>query len=148
MALPAEVVDIGYGKGLIASRDCEPGEVVAVWHGRVVDKYEDVPEESIIYTLNFRTAEDPTYRWLIPHCDAMYVNHSCKPNCTIDDEQRIVTIRPVKKGEEFTTVYNCGDESDWWDQRWTFKCRCGAPNCQGDIDRYRRVDKFGNPLPE
>jgi hypothetical protein len=36
--------------------------------------------------------------------------------------------------------------SFFWDARWTFKCRCGAPACVGHVDRYR-VHGYENPTP-
>ena len=41
---------------------------------------------------------------------------SCDPNVYIDNQQRLVTKRPVKDGEELCFIYNVGDtDKDYWD---------------------------------
>jgi len=49
----------------------------------------------------------------------------------------------IDPGEELTYCYNpLYEEEDpsafHWDPRWDFDCQCGAPGCQGRIDRYVR----------
>ena len=55
------------------------------------------------------------------------------------------TLRPVATGEELTFSYDYLAAAEWrrapelyfWDERWSFDCRCGAPDCVGRVDRYR-----------
>lgn len=68
---------------------------------------------------------------------AKYSNHSCDPNCVINDILELETVRNVKKGDELTFLYNAGSEDDEWDPVWTFQCQCSSQKCQGMIDRYR-----------
>ncbi len=62
---------------------------------------------------------------------AMFINHSCAPNCeTIEEDERIyiVAIRPIAAGEELLYeyhLYDSGDESA--------DCYCGAPQCRGTM---------------
>jgi uncharacterized protein len=62
------------------------------------------------------------------HGAAMFLNHSCAPNCEtdeIDDRVWIMAIRDIAAGEELTYDYNLydGDESE-------AACNCGAPSCR------------------
>ncbi len=62
------------------------------------------------------------------HGAAMFLNHSCDPNCEtdeIDDRVWIMAIRDIAAGEELTYDYNLydGDESE-------AMCNCGAPACR------------------
>src|ERR1700677_1823137 len=62
------------------------------------------------------------------HGTAMYINHSCDPNCEteeIDGREWVMSLRAIKPGEELTYDYNVydGDEDD-------ARCHCGARNCR------------------
>jgi hypothetical protein len=134
----SHVAPNGYGLGLLAKRDLDVGVVVAHFEGEVVP-FEEIPEDEIPYVLNLENGG-----WMIPTTSARWSNHSCDPNCVIDDQLRLVTSRPVAAGEELTYSYVMIDRADYerrrehyfWDERWTFDCRCGAPNCVGRVDRY------------
>ena len=63
---------------------------------------------------------------------AMFLNHSCDPNCeTHEDGGRIFirAIRNIAAGEELVYEYNLYD-SDLDD---TADCYCGAPQCRGTM---------------
>jgi uncharacterized protein len=78
------------------------------------------------------------------HGIAMFINHSCEPNCETEEiEGRvwIVARRNIKAGEELTYDYNLydGEEDD------PAPCFCGAKHCRGtmyspeEIRRWKRV---------
>lgn len=63
---------------------------------------------------------------------AAFINHSCDPNCEVDevDGRVIITaIRDVAPGEELTYDYNLydGEPDD------PAPCSCGAENCRGSM---------------
>jgi uncharacterized protein len=62
------------------------------------------------------------------HGTAMFINHSCDPNCETDERDGkvwIIALRNIAPGEELTYDYNLydGDEDD-------ARCNCGAGNCR------------------
>ena len=62
------------------------------------------------------------------HGTAMFINHSCDPNCQTDEKNGRVWIRAIRNiesGEELTYDYNLydGDEGDAF-------CNCGAKSCR------------------
>jgi hypothetical protein len=136
------VAENHYGKALVATEDLPIGEVAEVFDGPIV-KYEEVPKEKICYVIFIGEADED--KWMISNTNAIYSNHSCNPNCVVDDDLHIVTIKPVKKGEELTYSYNgCIEENEeindfLWDRRWNFMCRCGSNGCQGMIDGYKEI---------
>jgi len=79
------------------------------------------------------------------HCMAMFINHSCDPNCESHEEGGRVWIRSIKNippGAEITydyCLYDGGDEPQ--------HCNCGAQNCRGtmystqEIRRRKRQQK-------
>jgi SET domain-containing protein len=64
------------------------------------------------------------------HGMAMFVNHSCDPNCETDEQDGrvyIVTLRDVASGEELTYDY-------WlYDGEEAAPCFCGSRNCRGTM---------------
>jgi len=65
------------------------------------------------------------------HCMAMFINHSCKPNCETEEIRGRVWIRAIRKidpGEEITydyCLYDGGDDEAM--------CNCGAKKCRGTM---------------
>jgi uncharacterized protein len=79
------------------------------------------------------------------HCMAMFINHSCDPNCETHEEKGRVWIKALRKiepGEEITYDYCLydGDEDG-------AVCNCGAKKCRGtmysreEIRRRKRLAK-------
>jgi SET domain-containing protein len=77
------------------------------------------------------------------HCMAMFINHSCDPNCESGEEDGRVWIKSIKNipaGAEITydyCLYDGGDEAQY--------CNCGAETCRGtmyseeEIRRRKRI---------
>ncbi len=76
---------------------------------------------------------------------AMYINHSCDPNCEteeVDGQVWVMSLRAIAPGEELTYDYNLydGDEDD-------ARCYCGARTCRKtmyspeEIARRKRAAK-------
>jgi uncharacterized protein len=64
------------------------------------------------------------------HSMAMFINHSCKPNCEIDETKGrifVKTVRNLKAGEELTYDYWLYDGDD------EAPCYCGARSCRGSM---------------
>ncbi len=133
---PSRVSKNDYGKCLIASDDLGRGEIVGRFEGPILASYALVPPEEICYTLVIGNDH-----YMIIQTNAKYINHSCDPNCDIDDDYYVITLRPVRKGEEFSIRYNEISAKHegikyFWDPRWSFECRCGSQNCIGIINDY------------
>jgi uncharacterized protein len=59
-----------------------------------------------------------------------YLNHSCDPNCEIDEIKNrawIFALRNISAGEELVWDYNLYDDDD------PAPCYCGSPNCRGTM---------------
>jgi hypothetical protein len=106
-------------------------------------------EETVLWIDDSRVVNDtsplrPDLRELEEHCDYLarglvvlmraperYINSSCDPNTcvrTIEGVRAVVTLRPIKKGEEITYDYviNCHDGARW-------NCNCRSDVCRGEI---------------
>jgi SET domain-containing protein len=65
------------------------------------------------------------------HGMAMFLNHSCDPNCETDEVRGrvwIKAIRNIDPGEELTYDYNLYDGDD--DEA---RCNCGTATCRGSM---------------
>jgi len=61
---------------------------------------------------------------------AAYVNHSCNPNCEVDEIKGRVwlfAIRDIQPGEELVWDYNLYDDES------PAPCYCGSPKCRGTM---------------
>jgi SET domain-containing protein len=59
-----------------------------------------------------------------------YLNHSCDPNCEVDevkDRVWILALRDIAAGEELLWDYNLYDDDD------PAPCHCGSPKCRGTM---------------
>lgn len=73
------------------------------------------------------------------HCMAMFINHSCDPNCETEEVGGRVWIRAIRNinpGEEITydyCLYDGGDEEA--------PCNCGAVTCRGTMYSEEEVKR-------
>jgi uncharacterized protein len=59
-----------------------------------------------------------------------YLNHSCDPNCEVDEIKGrvwIFALRDIAAGEELVWDYNLYDDED------PAPCHCGSPKCRGTM---------------
>lgn len=72
------------------------------------------------------------------HGMAMFVNHSCDPNCETDEingRVYISSIRNIKAGEELTYDYWLYDGDD------DAPCHCGSRKCRGSMYSPQELKK-------
>ena len=70
---------------------------------------------------------------------AMYINHSCDPNCTTDQFDGhiwISALRNIEAGEELTYDYNLFDGDG------PAPCTCGARRCRGTMYSWDEIRKL------
>jgi SET domain-containing protein len=70
---------------------------------------------------------------------AMFLNHSCAPNCETSEVNRRIYIRALRDiaaGEELLYEYNLYDSDD--DDA---DCYCGAPQCRGTMFSDEEVQR-------
>lgn len=73
------------------------------------------------------------------HCMAMFINHSCDPNCETEEIRGRVWVRAIRKieaGEEITYDYCLYDGGE--DEA---HCNCGAKKCRGTMYSRKEVKR-------
>ena len=138
---PSKVVEnlFGKGKALVATKNLLIGVIVEKFEGPII-KYADVPKDMIHHAIDVG-ANKGDDKWVDSKTNAIFANHSCNPNCMVDDDLNIITIKRIKNGEELTFSYNLiydGEKASdfFWDDRWNFKCKCNSKKCLKKIDKY------------
>jgi hypothetical protein len=91
-----------HGSGVFATRDIKAGEIIARYHGRLVDRCG-------LYVACHETPSGHIRHYEITG-KLKYLNHSDKPNAKLRRFE-LIALRPVCAGEEFTIRYSeCTDE--------------------------------------
>ena len=105
------------------------GKRVAEYTGPRLSKDEaDILYEASPITYLFGLGDGSTV--IDGHCMAMFINHSCHPNCEIEEiDERIFVkaLRKLKAGEELTYDYWLYDGDD------EAPCYCGSRSCRGSM---------------
>jgi SET domain-containing protein len=129
------------GKGLFAAIDLKQGMRIIQYLGERISLQESerrLAEDNVyIFELNEHYALDGKS----PKNLARYINHSCDPNCEVENTGRtiwIVAARNIQEGEELS--YDYGYEVKNYEAN---PCNCGAKNCCGYIlaRQYRGLIK-------
>lgn len=90
---------------------------------------------TFLFTLTSRTVVDGA----VGGNEAIYINHSCDPNCEAVIEGRkiyIHALRAIVPGDELVYDYQyerTGDEEEDAEMEDFYKCLCGSKNCRGSI---------------
>ena len=121
--------DVTGGKAVYARDVIEPGELIAVWSGRIVsaEELDELPEDIKRHTVQ---VEEGLY--LASHGPDEgpdFINHSCEPNAGLDGQIAIVAMTRIVPGEEVTIDYAMCDGSAYDE----FECECGSTLCRGRV---------------
>jgi uncharacterized protein len=130
--------DVTGGKAVYARDVIEPGELIAVWSGRIVsaEELDELPEEIRRHTVQ---VEETLY--LASHGPDEgpdFINHSCDPNTGLEGQIALVALQRIMPGEEVTIDYAMCDGSPYDE----FDCACGSPICRGRVTG----DDWRNPV--
>jgi hypothetical protein len=121
--------DVTGGKAVYARDALEPGELIAIWTGRIVsaEQLDELPEEIRRHTVQ---VEEGLY--LASHGPDEgpdFINHSCEPNAGLDGQIAIVALHRIQPGDEVTIDYAMCDGSSYDE----FECECGSTLCRGRV---------------
>ena len=143
-----------HGFGLYASKDITKNTKVIEYIGDRITKKEgdrraDVQalrgfknkKNGMVYV--FELNKDYDIDGYVKHNKARFINHSCAPNCEVENIKNrlwILSKKNIRKGEEITYNYGYSYDSDYKDH----KCNCGSPNCLGYILKKNHWKKIVN----
>ena len=116
-----------HAAGCYTTSPIRRGSYVVEYTGpRLSKDLADLRYENLTITYMFGVGDGTTV--IDGHGTAMFLNHSCDPNCETEEENGrvwILAIRNIAAGEELTYDYHLydGDPAE-------SPCRCGAQNCR------------------
>ena len=132
------------GLGLFAAQDIKPATRILPYIGEKIAKDESTRRlaqgNAYIFTFNDRYDIDGK----VLRNTARYLNHSCDPNCAVEQTTRtlwIVALRHIGDGEELTCNYGYEYDPDTYRD---FPCCCGATQCCG----YILAQRYWGLLPQ
>jgi SET domain-containing protein len=131
-----------HGRGVFALRRIPKGTRIIEYKGKLITdkeadrRYSRVHEHSphtMLFSLEGGWVIDATRRGN----SARWINHSCAPNCDIEEEGRRIFIesrRDIRLGDELTYDYNLqiGEKHTKKAKR-EHACFCGARRCRGTM---------------
>lgn len=119
-----------HAAGCYTTTPIRNGAYVVEYTGpRMSKELADLKYENLPMTYLFGVGEGTTV--IDGHGTAMFLNHSCAPNCETEEERGrvwIKALRNIKAGEELTYDYHLydGDPDE-------APCHCGAKSCRGSM---------------
>lgn len=128
---------VGGGKAVFATDAIAPGEIVAVWSGRIISAQDldSLTPEIRMHTV--QVEEDLYLASLTAQEPPDFINHSCDPNAGLAGQITIVAMRHILPGEQVTIDYAMCDGSHYDE----FDCGCGESSCRGRVSG----DDWRNP---
>jgi uncharacterized protein len=98
-----------HGKGIFALNDIPEEKLVLIIDGEVIDGNECERREEEENNVYIFWNGDECYIDTNKTQKIKYINHDCDPNCYVDERDErslnLITLRPVKAGEELTIDY-------------------------------------------
>ena len=132
-----------HAAGCYTTTAIRKGSRVAEYTGRRLSKDQaDIRYQSSPVTYLFGLGDGSMV--IDGHGLAMFINHSCDPNCESseeDDRVWITAVRNIAPGEEITydyCLYDGGDDE--------CLCNCGASRCRGTM--YAKSGNGRKPKPK
>jgi SET domain-containing protein len=120
-----------HGRGLFATGEFQPGEIVCVKGGYIFDQAALSQLAPVLGPAEIQIADGLFIgpRQAEEREGAMiFTNHSCDPNIGVQGQIVFVALRRIAAGEELTHDWATTDDGDY-----TMTCRCGAAGCRGVI---------------
>jgi hypothetical protein len=129
-----------HGRGLFATAEFLPGEIVCVKGGYILTREKLGEVAPLLGPAEIQIADD---LYIGPvdtqerEGSMIFSNHSCEPNLAVQGQIIFVALRRIDPGEELTHDWATTDDDDY-----TLLCRCGAASCRGTVTGrdWRRKD--------
>ena len=131
-----------HGRGVFALRPIKKGARILEYKGKLItDKEADRRygklHENSSHTMLFSVDDGLVIDATRQGNSARWINHSCAPNCEIDEKNHRVFIdalRDIRPGEELAYDYNLQiGEKHTNKAKKDHACLCGAKHCRGTM---------------
>ena len=117
-----------FGKGLFATRSISADTVICKATGRL-----------LTFAETLRLGEHESHclqidvdKYILCDPPFLYSNHSCEPNCALNANLELFSVREIRPNEELVWDYS----TSMYERHWTMQCFCGSKNCRGLINDF------------
>jgi len=120
-----------HGKGIRAGCNMNAGEVLCNISGPTIGYAETTllgKQESYCLQIGLNSYIKPCYPFYL-------FNHSCEPNCGINEQLQLITLRDVEKNEKLCWDYS----TSMLERGWEMKCSCKTKSCRGTIGDFDKL---------
>lgn len=124
-----------FGKGLFALKNIPAGTVLC----KATSKEKEL---TLAQTILLKKKESHTIqidfdKYLFCEPPFLYSNHSCNPNCAVNANLELITLKKINAGEEMFWDYS----TSMLERHWTMQCHCEEKNCRKIITDFDILPK-------
>lgn len=130
---PVEIRNSKFGKGLFAKKEISAGTVLC----RATGKELSFEQTVLLKERESHALQTDFDKYILCEPPFLYSNHSCNPNCGVNQNLELFALRAIKKGEELFWDYS----TSMLERHWTMKCSCGEMNCRKMITDFDLLPK-------
>lgn len=123
-----EVSNSKFGKGLFASGKITSHMPLCSIKGR----YISFKETLLLGEHESHSIQVGNDDYILCEPPFLYTNHSCNPNCGINNRLELISLKDIDAGEELFWDYS----TSMLERHWTMKCKCGSLNCRKRITDF------------
>lgn len=117
-----------FGRGLFAKKNIAAGTVICKISGPPLN-FNDTVE---LKEKESHTLQVDIDKYIYCNIPFLFSNHSCNPNCGINEYMEMLTLYEINKHEELFWDYS----TSMLERHWTMQCSCGNKECRKTITDF------------
>lgn len=123
------------GLGVFAIKDFSKDEYISSLGNKVISVVDPFTMDSELYKHAFPIGKDKNQFTYIVSSPAIHLNHSCTPNAGIRNNNELIAIKKINKGEEIVVDYAmCNIDG------FEMACKCGNIKCRKRVVPFFELD--------
>lgn len=129
-----EIRNSKFGKGLFAKKDIDEGTIICKATGKELN----FKETTLLKEKESHSLQIDFDKYILCQPQFLYSNHSCNPNCGVNNNFELFSLRKIHAGEELFWDYS----TSMLERHWTMHCSCGEKNCRKIIRDFDLLPKY------
>ena len=123
-----EVKASSFGKGLFATKPFISNEIICIATGRLIT----FKETLLLGDKESHSLQIDKDKYILCEAPFLYTNHSCNPNCALNENLQLFALKTIHEGDELFWDYS----TSMFERHWTMKCYCGSKHCRKIIQDF------------
>jgi hypothetical protein len=117
-----------FGRGLFAVKDLPAHTAVSTINGPLLSFADTI----LLGERESHAMQIDTDKYILCDPPFLFSNHSCEPNCAVNEDLIFYTLRAIRKNEELLWDYS----TSMMERHWQMQCNCDAPICRKIIKDF------------